>query len=237
MQLGVNVRNAGVFGYGINQYEPTIRRLLDQGVKIRHVLVGLTWNDLGSGNDPIDGNIVVNGRVAANPKYRQPSSVWDDLRQLSRRSALLHLTADAGLRLSGLLGVAPAENRQWDAALPQAIALSRQRLEAFQDFLTARGARLSVIYLANGNFVRPEIWANIAKRRSYGRYVARKQLTGWTKLRGIGFVDMTDALEAAYLENGSRYDWLAVPSDGHYAGGANGVIAAEAAKLLGSRKK
>lgn len=32
-RLGVNVRNAGVFGYGINQYEPTIRRLLDQASK------------------------------------------------------------------------------------------------------------------------------------------------------------------------------------------------------------
>ena len=43
---------------------------------------------------------------------------------------------------------------------------------------------------------------------------------------------MTNALETAYLKTGSRYDWLAVPSDGHYAGGANGVIAAEAAKLF-----
>jgi hypothetical protein len=234
-QLGVNVRNAGVFGYGVNQYEPTIRRLLDQGVKIRHVLVGLTWNDLGSGNDPVDGNIVVNGRVAANPKYSRSLSIWDDLRHLSRRSALLRLMADAGLRLSGLLGVAPAENRQWDTALPQAIAQTRRKLEALQDFLTPRGARLSVIYLANGNFVRPEIWANIAKRRSYGRYTAREQLTGWARSRAIGFADVTDALERAYLKNGSRYDWLAVPSDGHYAGGANGVIAGEAARLITSR--
>lgn len=140
--------------------------------------------------------------------------------------------ANAGLRLSGLLGVAPAENREWDTARPRAIAQTRIKLEALQDFLTTRGARLSVIYLANGNFVRPEIWATIAQRRSYGRYIAREQLAGWATSRAIGFVDITDALETAYLRNGSRYDWLAVPSDGHYAGGANGVIAAEAARLI-----
>ncbi len=230
--IGVNVRNGGVFGYGVNQYLPTVRRLLDRGVRIRHVLLGITWNDLSSGDDPVDGNIVVDGRVAANPKYSHPPSAWDRLRQLSRRSALMRLVADAGLRLSGLFGIAPAETRQWDAALPQAIARTRLRLEALQYFLTARGIRLSLVYLANGNFVRPEIWENIAKRRSYGRHVGREALAGWAASRGIGFVDVTDALEAAWLKQGRRYDWLIIPSDGHYAAGAHRVIAAEAAKLL-----
>ena len=86
------------------------KKMLDQKIPVRHVLLGLSWNDLFSGSVPANHSTVIDGRVTFSGKV----AFWESIRHLVKRSALLRMTADAYLGLKSHSRIVDPENKAWD---------------------------------------------------------------------------------------------------------------------------
>ena len=157
--LGANVVNTGVFGYGINQYEPVLRRLREAGVPIRVVLYAMSWNDLYSALYPRDIRIVVDGYLECNPAYNQERGraplrqrilasnavVW-----FKTRTAIGAMFRAGGNSLLGLLGTSASGGGE-ESRLDTHARYTKRRLRSLENFLDGIGARLVIVHLGNAN--------------------------------------------------------------------------------------
>ncbi len=231
-QLHVNVVNAGVFGYGVTQYPEVVRRLHDEGYPLRVVLFGMTWNDVFSGEAAPDTNTVVDGYLVQNPIHASAARHGSLLGRIrasqlgeyaTRRFALGHLLRGAVPTLMGRLGLSPDPDIRLHLESD-----AKKTLEVLTDlaqYLRSIDARLVIVHLADANLVMSERWAEYRRRYDHSRYFAREVLAGWAAQEDVLFADATDALEACYVEGGSKRTAVLLPVNDHYNARANAVIA------------
>jgi lysophospholipase L1-like esterase len=234
--LGVNVYNAGVFGYAVTQYEPVLRRLVRDGRRVTLVLLAMSWNDVPSGVDPPDTNTVRDGFVVTTEAARQPADIVLRLRSSAPMRFLLQRTALGRVSLQGARGVASALGRSvspaFEAELDRNTAATRAVLESVAAFLAERGARLAILHIGDPNFVIPEAWVAFSRRHAIPRDYARQAFAGWASARGIAFGDAIDALEARYVASGRQPASILLEVDGHYGPGGQAEIARAFADLI-----
>jgi hypothetical protein len=234
--LGVNVYNAGVFGYAVTQYEPVLRRLVRDGRRVKLVLLAMSWNDVPSGVDPPDSNTVRDGFVVTTDAARRPADVVLRLRSSAPMRFLLQRTALGRLSLQAARGAASAIGRSvspaFEAELDRNTAATRTALESMAAFLAERGARLALLHIGDPNFVIPEAWAAFSRRHAIPRDYARRAFAGWASERGIAFADAIGAIEARYVASGRRRTSILLEVDEHYGPGGQAEIARAFADLL-----
>ena len=240
--LGMNVVNTGVFGYGVSQYEHVLRRVHDAGQPIRLVLYAMSWNDVESGTFPPDLLVVEDGFLVRNPAYSRAGDGEQSLqervmrsrfaRTFVNRTALGKLLRLAGNSLLGRFGVAV---HGMDERLVRSSEQTKQKLLALNDLLESLGARLVVVHIGNANLVMPDLWKDYQRRYRHSRFFAREAFADWAEGHGIVFEDAILALEARYLESGMERTSVILPVDAHYGAGGHDVIAAVFAKTLRER--
>lgn len=235
--LHVNVVNAGVGGYGVTQYQAVIERMQPH-YKIKHVLYAMSWNDVSSGSVPPDIDTVIDGYLVVDPKYRKTHHNFKDSAwyyYLFRRTAVGILLRNSGKKLLSFFNISTSP--QSDRGLEKEAAITRGKIEKLSRFLKKIGADLTIVHIANGNFVRPEVWSVYSGNHRHSRFFVKEFFAEWSRVHDIYFVDVITQIEKHYLAAENDPTSIMVPFDGHYNGGANKIIAQAFADLLAHNRR
>ncbi|MCH2172282.1 GDSL-type esterase/lipase family protein [Myxococcota bacterium] len=231
--LGVNVINTGVFGYGINQYEGLLRKLHEDDVSIRVVLYGMSWNDLESSTQPPDKNVAVDGQLRLNPQHLSEEGtgafnwvihVSNGFQWFVYRTSIGSLLRAGGIQMLGWAG-RPAISGYDERTLAKYTYFTKRSLRSLNQYLNSIGARLFLVHLANPNLAMTDLWEDYRRRYPHSRFYVRESLADWAEVSGIAFADATEDLEQKYLKSGMERSSLILPVDNHYNAGGHEVIA------------
>jgi hypothetical protein len=235
--LGRNVINAGMFGYGVNQYGPLLRDLQSRHYPIELVLYGMSGNDVYSGGLPPDYNIpgpeefVVNPKYAGEPGIRTHSRLIEGWNTLSKKSAVLKLLYGSASVFASFIGY--NSSKDLDEESPQLFEKTLNSLDELAATVTGMGAELIVVHVPDVFYSLPREYERHHRRHpALGRHDIPSMLQRWAEARGIRFGDTIDSIERVYYENGESKGAIVLIPDGHYTGIANRAIAERFAALV-----
>lgn len=225
-KLRANVINAGVWGYGVNQYLPTLKRLKKQGVPIKIVLYGMSWNDVNSGSVPADSSVFKDGGFI-NPYTTKEQSRLSELKiTLSDSAQNLILFKEGKAAIRNLVAkldikVNSEEKKRFDLSAEE----TREALLNITTFLKTTGAVLVVVAIAEPNFTMDHLWKIYSKLHPFSRNYTAELFKSFAEQNGMRFADATDSLISEYRFGNSRFESIAIACDGHYNKNGNQVIA------------
>ena len=225
-KLRINVINAGVWGYGVNQYLPTLKRLKEQGVPIKIVLYGMSWNDVNSGSVPADSSVFKDGAFI-NPYTTKETGSLTELKSTlsdSVQSLILYKETKAATRkLFAKLGIKvnTKEKKRFDLSAEK----TREVLLNINTFLKTMDAVLVVVAIAEPNFTMDHLCEIYSKLHPFSRNYTAELFKGFAERNDISFSDATNALISEYRSGNSKFESIAIPCDGHYNRNGNQVIA------------
>ena len=223
-KLSINIINTGVPGYSPQNYLPTIKEQIRNGINVKHILYAITYNDLFETDTlPNDRFVDSSGYLRSKKSNFSINSLVNIVRNRTAVGRLIENVIRTNFSMP-IMYTKETHTLEIDKFIDFVVN--------FEKKLDHKNIKLHLVYIATGSHILKDTRKKIFSVRDYDYEFIGNYLDTRLKYLNINFIDATPYFFEYSKNLNFQRNSIMLPVDGHYNENANNIVAELFDKLL-----